>query len=131
MCGCYSDKSMPEGQYESMSCPNKRVCRILISIMDLRTRALFVLVTLFVSEIHSRDLVCNLKACSICSGYNLNVETCCQFEAMHSLCEECVESTDDPIELQVCLEDGHPSVSKRRGLLGKRSLEKRRGMIGK
>ncbi|KAF5398504.1 hypothetical protein PHET_08210 [Paragonimus heterotremus] len=102
-----------------------------INIMGIRTRALLLLVTLFVSEIHSRDVLCNLKACRICSGYNLSVETCCQFDAIHSLCEECLASTDDPIELQVCLEEGHPSVSKRRGLLGKRSLEKRRGMIGK
>ncbi|KAF8567722.1 hypothetical protein P879_03443 [Paragonimus westermani] len=99
--------------------------------MSVPTRALFLLVTMFVSEINSMDVLCNLKACSICSEYNLNVATCCRFETMHSLCEECVAKTDDPIELQLCLEEDHPSVSKRRGLLGKRSLEKRRGMIGK
>ncbi|KAF6777835.1 hypothetical protein AHF37_02390 [Paragonimus kellicotti] len=99
--------------------------------MGVRTRTLFLLVTLFVSEIHSGDVLCNRKACRICSGYSLNLETCCQSEAMHSLCEECLASTDDSVELQVCLEEGQPSVSKRRGLLGKRSPEKRRGMIGK
>ncbi|KAA3680239.1 uncharacterized protein DEA37_0005971 [Paragonimus westermani] len=71
--------------------------------MGVRTRALFLLVTLFVSEISSRDVLCNLKTCSICSEYNLSVATCCRFEAVHSLCEGCVAKTDDPIELQLCL----------------------------
>ncbi|KAF5401517.1 hypothetical protein PHET_03473 [Paragonimus heterotremus] len=100
-------------------------------IMGARTFGWFLLVTLFASDIDSRETQCNRKACSICSGYNLNMDTCCQFEAMHSLCEECLAKTDDSVELQICLEEALPSISKRRGLLGKRSLEKRRGMIGK
>ncbi|KAF6778271.1 hypothetical protein AHF37_02669 [Paragonimus kellicotti] len=116
---------------KSESYHNRLTCRQSTVIMGVRTCGLFLLVTLFASNIDSREARCNRSACSICSGYNLNMETCCQFEAMHSLCEECLAKTDDSMELQVCLEEGLPSISKRRGLLGKRSLEKRRGMIGK
>ncbi|KAF7261934.1 hypothetical protein EG68_00857 [Paragonimus skrjabini miyazakii] len=103
----------------------------LIIIMNAQARVLLLLVTLCVCQIDSRSTLCNLKACSICSGYNLDMATCCQFEAMHSLCEECLTKTDNPMELQVCLDEEFPLVTKRRGLLGKRFAEKRRGLIGK
>ncbi|KAF8565199.1 hypothetical protein P879_09000 [Paragonimus westermani] len=99
--------------------------------MGARICGLFLLVTLFAFDVYSKEALCNRTACSICSGYNLSMATCCQFEAMHSLCEECLAKTDDAMELQLCLEQSLPSISKRRGLLGKRSMEKRRGMLGK
>ncbi|KAA3680238.1 uncharacterized protein DEA37_0005969 [Paragonimus westermani] len=73
--------------------------------MGARICGLFLLVTLFAFDVDSKETLCNRSACSICSGYNLSLAACCQFEAMHSLCEECLAKTDDAMELQLCLVD--------------------------